>query len=136
MKGSPERRRALPLTGAVLAVGFALTVVPNAPAAEPPVAPPPTSFSFAAGGDMGYNPFAAATVKGIAAAGVDFALHLGDMAYDQIYPETAWCDFIKDPRNGVGPDFPYEIVTGGHDLGSGPGPAAQYRTLIDNYVPC
>jgi len=85
---------------------------------------------------MGYNPMAANTIKGIAAAGVDFALHLGDMAYDQIYPETAWCDFIKDPKGGVGPDFPYQIVTGGHDLGKGPGPAAQYRTLIDKYVTC
>jgi hypothetical protein len=85
---------------------------------------------------MGYNPEAAATVKAIAGAGVDFSLHLGDMAYDQIYPESAWCDFIKDPRNGVGPDFPYEIVAGGHDLGRGPGPAAQYRTLIDRYTAC
>ncbi|HZI37584.1 MAG TPA: hypothetical protein VFF24_04710, partial [Acidimicrobiia bacterium] len=93
-------------------------------------------FSFAAGGDMGYNPLAAGAIKGIASAGVDFALHLGDMAYDQIYPESAWCDFIKNPRDGVGPEFPYQIVTGGHDLGKGPGPAAQYRTLIDNYVTC
>ena len=135
-KGGRLRRfRALALTGAVLALGWAVTVVPDAPAlTEGP--PPPTTFSFAAGGDMGYNPFAAATIKGIASAGVDFALHLGDMAYDQIYPESAWCDFIKDPRGGVGPDFPYEIVAGGHDLGKGPGPASQYRTLIDNYATC
>ncbi|HYT38140.1 MAG TPA: hypothetical protein VEN99_01450, partial [Acidimicrobiia bacterium] len=52
------------------------------------------------------------------------------------YPESSWCDFIKDPQNGVGPDFPYEVVAGGHDLGSGPGPAAQYRTVIDKYLPC
>ena len=119
---------------AVLVAALGLTMVPDAPAVEPPA--PPTAFSFAAGGDMGYNPMAAATIKSIAAVGVDFALHLGDMAYDQIYPESAWCDFIKDPRNGVGPDFPYQIVAGGHDLGKGPGPAAQYRTLIDNYVTC
>jgi len=125
-----RRARALTLAGAVLAAALGVTLVPQAPAATP------AAFSFAAGGDMGYNPIAAKTVKGIATAGVDFALHLGDMAYDQIYPETAWCDFIKDPRNGVGPDFPYEVVTGGHDLGQGPGPAAQYRTLIDKYTPC
>jgi hypothetical protein len=102
----------------------------------PPGPPPLTTFSFAAGGDMGYSPDAAATIKGIAGAGVDFSLHLGDMAYDQIYPESAWCDFIKDPRNGVGPDFPYQIVAGGHDLGDGPGPRIQYRTLIDRYAAC
>jgi calcineurin-like phosphoesterase family protein len=128
-------RRLLPYC-AVLVAGFGLTVVPKAPAAEPAGPPPPTTFSFAAGGDMGYNPAAAKTIKSIATSGVDFALHLGDMAYDQIYPESAWCDFIKDPRDGVGPDFPYEIVAGGHDLGKGPGPADQYRTLIDKYVTC
>jgi hypothetical protein len=122
----------------VLVAALGLTVAPKAPAAEPagPGLPPPSAFSFAAGGDMGYNPVAAKTVKAIASAGVDFALHLGDMAYDQIYPESAWCDFVKDPRAGVGPDFPYQIVTGGHDLGKGPGPAAQYRTLIDKYTTC
>ena len=137
MKGRLGRFRALTRGGAVLAVTFAFTVVPKAPAATPPPhRPAPTTFSFAAGGDMGFSPEAAATVKGIASAGVDFSLHLGDMAYDQIFPESAWCDFIKDPVHGVGPTFPYQIVTGGHDLGRGPGPSAQYRTLIDNYVNC
>jgi hypothetical protein len=130
MTRGSRRARSLALTGAVLAAVLGVTLVPEAPAVAP------TAFSFAAGGDMGYNPMAAKTIKGIAAAGVDFALHLGDMAYDQIYPETAWCDFIRDPRNGVGPDFPYEIVAGGHDLGNGPGPSAQYRTLIDRYTSC
>ena len=121
---------------AALAIALGLPMTPDAPAVTIPGLPPPPVFSFAAGGDMGYSPIAAATVKGIAGAGVDFSLHLGDMAYDQIYPESAWCDFIKDPRNGVGPDFPYQIVAGGHDLGRGPGPGAQYRTLIDRYVEC
>jgi hypothetical protein len=137
MNGRFRRFRALTLTGTVLALTVGFHLVP-APAATPlpPTPPPPSTFSFAAGGDMGYSPDAAATIKGIAAAGVDFSLHLGDMAYDQIYPEQAWCDFIKDPMNGVGPDFPYQIVTGGHDLGRGPGPAIQYRTVIDKYLPC
>ena len=137
MFGGFGRFRRLTLTGAVVVVTVGLNLVARAPAeVGPPGPPPPTAFSFAGGGDMGYSPEAAAVLQGIAGAGVDFSLHFGDMAYDQIYPETAWCDFIKDPRNGVGPDFPYEIVAGGHDLGSGPGPAAQYRTLIDNYTAC
>ena len=133
------RVRRLTLTGAVLLATVGVNFVAQAPAEVPPAptAPPaPAAFSFAGGGDMGYSPEAAAVIKGIAGAGVDFSLHFGDMAYDQIYPESSWCDFIKDPKNGVGPDFPYEIVTGGHDLGSGPGPAAQYRTVIDKYTPC
>ena len=131
------RFRVVALTGAVFLATVGTNLVAKAPAEVPPPAPPPpTAFSFAGGGDMGYSPEAAAVVKGIATAGVDFSLHFGDMAYDQIYPESAWCDFIKDPKNGVGPDFPYEIVAGGHDLGTGPGPAAQYRTLIDKYTAC
>jgi hypothetical protein len=133
------RFRTLTLTGAVVLTTLSLNLVPRAPAATPelpPAPPPPAAFSFAGGGDMGFSPEAAAVVKGIAAAGVDFSLHFGDMAYDQIYPETAWCDFIKDARDGLGPDFPYEVVAGGHDLGTGPGPAAQYRTVIDKYLPC
>ena len=136
MFGKYGRLRGAPLTGAVLLAVFGLNLVARAEVTAPPAPPAPTSFSFSGAGDMGYSPEAAAVIKGIAAAGVDFSLHFGDMAYDQIYPESAWCDFIKDPRNGVGPDFPYEVVAGGHDLGAGPGPAAQYRTLIDNYTAC
>src|SRR5439155_4685360 len=131
-----RRMRGVTLTAALVVATIGLNLVARAPADVPPAPPAPTSFSFAGGGDMGYSPEAAAAVKGIAGAGVDFALHFGDMAYDQIYPESAWCDFIKDPQNGVGPNFPYEIVAGGHDLGTGPGPAAQYRTLIDRYTAC
>ncbi len=136
MNATFGRFRTLTLTGAVLAATLAVNLVAQAPAATPLGPPPPTTFSFAGGGDMGYSPDAAAAIKGVATAGVDFSLHFGDMAYDQIYPEQAWCDFIKDPQNGVGPNFPYEVVAGGHDMGSGPGPAAQYRTVIDNYLPC
>src|SRR5256885_4199788 len=130
-----RRMRGVTLTAALVVATIGLNLVAKAPADVPPTPPPPTSFSFAGGGDMGYSPEAAAVIKGIAGAGVDFSLHFGDMAYDQIYPESAWCDFIKDPKNGVGPDFPYEIVAGGHDLGTGPGPAAQYPTLIDKHTP-
>jgi hypothetical protein len=113
----------------------ALALAPTAPAAPPDPATARsaaavTSFSFGAGGDMGYSPDADATLKQMAASGLDFSLHFGDMAYDQIYPETAWCDFVK---GDVGANFPYEIVTGGHDLG---GAGAQYRASIDKYGTC
>ena len=121
-----RRHGRLAVTTVVIAATLAaLGLASGAPAAGPNYtcadAPPPSgapagtppggdSFAFAAGGDMGCSPDAAATLEGIRAAGVDFALHFGDMAYDQIYPESSWCDFIKDPKNGVGPDFPYETL--------------------------
>ncbi|HEV7534616.1 MAG TPA: metallophosphoesterase, partial [Acidimicrobiia bacterium] len=83
----------------------------------------------------GCSPDAAATLEGIHAAGVDFALHFGDMAYDQAAApyETTWCNFVKDR---VGADFPYELVTGGHDLDEGPTKGAQYEGSIDKYAQC
>ena len=134
MFGTFRRGRALTLTGAVFLATVGLNLVAKAPA-ETPAPPPPTSFSFAGAGDMGYSPEAAAVLKGIAGAGVDFSLHFGDMAYDQApapYEQT-WCDFVKAR---VGADFPYEIVTGGHDLAEGPTKGAQYEGSIDNYVKC
>jgi Calcineurin-like phosphoesterase len=146
-----RRRGLLAVTTVVAAVALtALGVAPGAPATGPnytcadaaapsgaPAGPPPggESFAFAAGGDMGCSPDAATTLEGIHAAGVDFALHFGDMAYDQApapYEQT-WCDFVKAR---LGADFPYEIVTGGHDLDEGATKGPQYEGSIDNYVKC
>jgi hypothetical protein len=122
-----RQRMWAPITAAgILAV--ALTVH-MAAEVHPPVRPAvasPASFRFAAGGDMGYSPEADATLRSEAGSGVDFALHFGDMAYDQLKPEAAWCRFVQDR---VGPTFPYELVTGGHDLDSGEG-------SIENYAHC
>jgi hypothetical protein len=84
---------------------------------------------------MGCSPEAAATLEGIHASGADFSLHFGDMAYDQAgapYEQT-WCDFV---HARVGSAFPYEIVTGGHDLDEGSTKGAQYEGSIDKYVQC
>ncbi|HEV7864541.1 MAG TPA: metallophosphoesterase, partial [Acidimicrobiia bacterium] len=148
---SNRRRHSLLVTVVLAATGFAgLTLAPGAPAAAPnatcadaaapsgaPAGTPPGggSFAFAAGGDMGCSPDAAATLEGIHAAGVDFAIHFGDMAYDQAPApyETTWCNFVKDR---LGASFPYEVVTGGHDLDEGPTKGAQYEGSIDKYTSC
>src|SRR5882762_10774159 len=105
-----RRRISVSVSVAVATVALAgLALVQSAPAAAPnntcADAPPPSgapagappgggSFAFAAGGDMGCSPDAAATLEGIHAAGVDFSLHFGDMAYDQAAApyETTWCN--------------------------------------------
>ncbi|HEV8628546.1 MAG TPA: hypothetical protein VG034_29300, partial [Acidimicrobiia bacterium] len=112
---------AMGLTGPV-ATRRANAAPPNATCTD---APPPSgapagptpgdgSFVFAAGGDMGCSPDAAATLEGIHASGADFSLHFGDMAYDQAAApyEATWCSFV---HARLGDAFPYEIVTGGHD---------------------
>jgi hypothetical protein len=143
-----NRRLAAALVTVACLTGFAL--IPGVPAAAPSAtcadAPPPNSaapgtppgdgsFVFAAGGDMGCSPEAAATLEGIHGSGADFALHFGDMAYDQAPApyEASWCDFVH-ARLGAG--FPYEIVTGGHDLGEGTTKGAEYEGSIDRYAQC
>jgi len=61
---------------------------------------------------MGARVDAAATLNAVAASGTAFFLHLGDMSYDEIRPESAWCDFVKAK---VGATFAYELVAGEHD---------------------
>jgi hypothetical protein len=84
---------------------------------------------------MGCSPEAAATLEGIHASGADFSLHFGDMAYDQAAApyEQTWCDFV---HARVGEAFPYEVVTGGHDLDEGSTKGAEYEGSIDKYVQC
>jgi calcineurin-like phosphoesterase family protein len=146
----PELRR---LAAAVIATGLAglgFVIVPGAESAAPSAtcadaaspggAPAGAaigdgSFVFAAGGDMGCSPAAAATLEGIHRSGADFALHFGDMAYDQAaFPfEATWCAFV---HARLGDAFPYEIVTGGHDLDEGDSKGAQYEGSIDKYGQC
>ncbi|MCA1842173.1 MAG: metallophosphoesterase [Actinobacteria bacterium] len=135
---------------AALAGVTGMYLAPRAPASAPSAtcadARPPSgmpagaapgngSFVFTAGGDMGCSPEAAATLEGIHTSGADFSLHFGDMAYDQApapYEQT-WCDFV---HARVGQAFPYEIVTGGHDLDEGSTKGAEYEGSIDKYVQC
>jgi hypothetical protein len=105
----------------ILAVALLASVLGPVPAGR--AAP---EFSFAAAGDMGYNPDAAASLTALAASGSQFYLHLGDLSYNEMHPETAWCDFVKGK---VGDSFPYEIVAGGHDLG-------QDNVYIDQFASC
>ncbi|MCA1841628.1 MAG: metallophosphoesterase [Actinobacteria bacterium] len=130
------------LTGPVTA-RWASAAAPNAtctdapPPSGAPAGPAPAdgSFVFDGGGDMGCSPDAAATLERIHTSGADFSLHFGDMAYDQAAApyEATWCSFV---HARLGDAFPYEIVTGGHDLDERTTKGAQYEGSIDRYVQC
>src|SRR5689334_10543544 len=85
-----------------------------------------TTFVFAAGGDIGANPRSDASLRAIPALGASFFLALGDLDYDQISSDAAWCDYVK---TRVGNTFPFELVTGNHEEGSlnRPGPDGYVR---------
>ena len=111
----------------VAAVLSALAVLPSSRA---DVGPPSASFTFGAAGDMGGGQNAASTLTALSGSGVDFYLHLGDMSYDNVTPESAWCDFVKSK---VGSTLPYEIVSGEHDAG---GRFSNSNQLIGDFASC
>src|SRR5438477_12313379 len=72
------------------------------------------SFTFAAAGDHGTGPNAAAVFEQIGPSGASFFLSLGDLIYSHTYGEAKWCEFVKSrlgPRSG---SFPVLIIAGAH----------------------
>lgn len=72
-----------------------------------------SGFTFTAAGDYGQTNYTTANLNYITHSGASFHLGLGDFDYDPSSSPAAWAAYAKShlPAN-----FPFEIVTGGHDL--------------------
>ena len=84
-----------------------------------------TTVHFGFAGDTGGNSRTSAVVAAARNAGVDAFFNLGDMSYNQVTPESAWCSLI----NASAGTMPYELVTGNHEDNGPDG-------LIDNFASC
>jgi hypothetical protein len=80
----------------------------------------PASISFAAAGDHGANSRTEAGLSALDGSGVDFYLALGDLDYDETSSDAAWCDFVHSRLPTLGPNFPFELVSGNHEEQGGP----------------
>ncbi|HKZ85980.1 MAG TPA: fibronectin type III domain-containing protein [Anaerolineae bacterium] len=118
----------LPLVLAPARASHTLAVVQSAP------------FSFTAAGDYGFGSDAAATLRGMGAAGAVFNLALGDMSYSNNRRESDWCQFVKDNLNAgagrptgdpFGETFPFQLIVGNHE-----NEPHQDDGYIDNYAAC
>jgi len=78
------------------------------------------SFAFAAGGDHGANANTAASFAVLDQSGADFYLALGDLDYDQAATDEAWCAYVHERLPTLGPEFPFELVSGNHEEQGGP----------------
>ena len=88
----------------------------------------PGTFSFAVAGDLGGGSAATASLDALAGASADFFLGIGDMSYDEVKPESAWCSYVQQH---VGPTYPFELLVGNHEeQPSGP------NGFIDNFAAC
>ena len=94
------------------------------------VPPPSDSFTFTATGDIGATAATTVTLQSMAAQGGAFSLALGDLSYNQLVPETAWCDYVK---NIFGQTYPFELEVGNHENGIEAGGPNGY---IENFVQC
>ena len=133
-----RRRRFGVLAGIlVLSIAVAIASLPSIPLAISQTrnsvfpqssAQAATSFSFGAGGDIGANSSTSASLNALAGAGTSFFLALGDMSYNEITPESAWCTYIKQH---VGSTYPFELLIGNHEeTTAGP------NGFIDNFAAC
>lgn len=85
-----------------------------------PAPPAPTSFTFAAAGDLGKTARTDASLASLDASDAEFFLALGDFDYDALSPDSAWCDYVTSHLPTKGPSFPFELVGGNHEQQGSP----------------
>jgi len=91
---------------------------------------PTTSFTFAAGGDIGTpnQGAAAVSLSYLAATNPDFFLALGDLSYDRSVTGGMWCNEFKEQYDHI------EIIAGAHDTGEFPPNATDSTRSFEKFV--
>jgi hypothetical protein len=120
------RRRKCSLLLATLLCSFFLIPTNNrvVSAASP-------AFRFAAAGDHTQDASTNSSLRRLASSGVNFYLALGDLSYTSVGEESDWCNIVT---SYVGPNFPFELVSGFHDDGRESPP--NNGGLIDSFASC
>jgi hypothetical protein len=88
------------------------------------------AFTFAAAGDLAARRATRQSLALLDRSPADFFVALGDLAYGDIAPESAWCDYVRDRLPSKGASFPFELLAGNHE--SDPG----RHGLLRNYAEC
>lgn len=78
-------------------------------------------------GDLGGNSDSTATLNTVASIGPAAHFVAGDLSYDEITPESAWCEYV---RGIVGPTLPFEVIAGNHEEDS------KVDGFIRNFTAC
>jgi PKD repeat protein len=92
-----------------------------------------TEVHLTVAGDFGARAATATVLDKIADLDPDAHLALGDLAYRDLVPETAWCNYVKAR---VGEGFPFELISGNHDsLDVNDGQINDFSACLPNQVP-
>ena len=127
-----DRRRRTAAWVAGLGVLSTVGVVSAGLVARPPRVDAATEVRLVAAGDFGArrNLRRAHSHGG---GGPDAALALGDLAYLDRTPETAWCAYVKQH---VGEGFPFQLISGNHEsLDVNDGQINDFSACLPNQVP-
>lgn len=122
-RGSARRRwwaalAAIPLVGL-------LVQVPQAGAAN--------EVHLVAAGDFGARAATDTVLTKMAQLAPDAVLALGDLAYLDRTPESAWCSYVKDR---VGEGFPFQLIAGNHEsLDVNDGQINDFSACLPNQIP-
>jgi hypothetical protein len=102
-------------------------------------APPPTAVAaqgelhLTAAGDYGARATTDGVLRTVAALAPDAHFALGDLAYQDVAPESAWCSYVKQR---VGSTLPFELVAGNHESSDVPdGRIDAYAACLPNRLP-
>ncbi len=91
----------------------------------------PISFSFGAVGDMGAGSNTSAVFTAANNENLNFFFGLGDLSYNVVTPETAWCDFVKAR---MGATFPFELLAGNHEDDGPDGQIANFAACLPDRI--
>src|SRR5712664_311560 len=113
------------LLGALL-VGLSFALVLTGSAQRLLTNSSPTSFSFGTAGDIGATKGTTAALQLLSSSGANFYLALGDLSYNDIAPESAWCNYV---HSYIGNSYPFELISGNHENNG-------YNGFIDKFASC
>lgn len=119
------RRKSLAWAALAAMMCGLLAVMPNASGAR--------SAHFVAAGDFGARTATRTVLDAMAAQNATAALAVGDLAYRDVAPESAWCSYVKQ---SFGEGFPFQLISGNHEsLDVGDGLINNYSACLPNQVP-
>ncbi|MFD1211130.1 metallophosphoesterase [Arthrobacter sp. GCM10027362] len=108
---------------------------PSAPASSGPPssqAPAESSVHFTAAGDFAATAQTKAVLAETARLRPDLSLALGDLSYGETASERDWCGLVTA---ALGPDFPFELISGNHESDGGDGDIREFVRCLPNRLP-